>query len=115
MSDKRQSQEELLDQERVGVDDLFRDLARVEAEAVAERVRRLGTDVMLSEGAGTLVDAVAYIRVVTRAYGVPGSEAAERMEQLAEELAEQAAVWQQASDSAAISIRAANKRHHTQA
>ncbi len=115
MSDRSQSESGMLDTERITVDDLFRDLAATDAEAVAERVRRLGTDVMLSEGAGTLVDAVAYIRVVAREHGVPGSAAVEHMERLAEELAEQAAVWQQASDSAAISIRAANKRHHTQA
>jgi len=53
--------------------------------------------------------------VVAREYGVPGSEAVQHMEHLADELVEQASVWQQASDSAAISIRAANKRNHTQA
>jgi hypothetical protein len=104
-----------IEDQQVTVDDLFRDLSVSDAAAVAGRVRRLGTDVMLAEGAGTLVDAVAYIRVVAQEHGVPGSEAARRLERLADELVEQAAVWQQASDSAAISIRAANKRHQTQA
>ncbi len=99
----------------VTVDDLFRDLSVADADAVAGRVRQLATDVMLAEGAGTLVDAVAYIRVVAREHGVPGSDAVRRMERLADELVEQAAVWQQASDNAAISIRAANKRHQAQA
>lgn len=115
MSNRTRDDGEITQDRQVTVDDLFRDLSVADAEAVAGRVRQLGTDVMLSEGAGTLVDAVAYIRVVAREHGVPGSEAVRQMERLAEELIEQAAVWQQASDSAAISIRAANKRHHTQA
>ena len=115
MSDRAHSQGGVIEEEQVTLDDLFQDLSATEAEAVAGRVRKLGTDVLLSEGAGTLIDAVAYIRVVAREYGVPGSAGVQRMERLADELVEQAAVWQQASDSAAISIRAANKRHHTQA
>lgn len=115
MSERPYSDRQGLESDQVTVDDLFRDLARNDAESVAGRLSRLGTDVMLSEGAGTLVDAVAYIRVVVREHGVPGSESVARLERLAEEIAEQAAVWQQASDSAAISIRAANKRHQTQA
>jgi hypothetical protein len=115
MSDSRQSQSAVLDPTRVTVDDLFRDLAGSESGAVAERLQRMATDVMLSEGAGTLMDAAAFIRVITREHGVPGSDATRHMERLAEELTEQAAVWQQASDDAAISIRAANKRNRTQA
>jgi len=115
MSDRSSHQSGVIEDRRIGVDDLFRDLSATEAAAVASRVQQLGTDVMLAEGAGTLVDAVAYIRVVAREYGVPGSEAVQHMEHLADELVEQASVWQQASDSAAISIRAANKRNHTQA
>ncbi len=115
MSDSRHSESAVLEQDRVTVDDLFLDLAGSEAGAVAGRLQRLATDVMLSEGAGTLMDAAAFIRVINREHGVPGSDAARRMEGLADELAAQAGVWQQASDSAAISIRAANKRNRTQA
>jgi hypothetical protein len=115
MSDGVKGDGEQLKPGSVTVDDLFRDLTTVDAEAVAARLQRLGTDVMLAEGAGTLVDAVAYIRVVAREHGIPGSAAVQRMEDLAEALADQAAVWQQAADSAAISIRSTNKRRHTQA
>ncbi len=116
MSDSPHNEARVIEQERVTVDDLFHDLAASEAGAVAERLQRLATDVMLSEGAGTLMDAAAFIRVITREHGVPGSDTAQRMERLADELAEQAGVWQQASDSAAISIRAANTtRNRTQA
>ena len=96
--------------ENLTVDDLFRDLTRHDAEAVAVRVTRLATDVMLAEGAGTLVDAVAYIRLVAAEHAAPGSAAQQRLQQLATELSGLAAVWQHASDSAAISIRATRNR-----
>lgn len=99
----------------ITVDDLFRDLSASDAEAVAGRARQLATDVMLAEGAGTLVDAVAFIRVVAREHGVPGSDSVRDLERLADELIRQASVWQQAADSAAISIRAANKRDRSEA
>jgi len=115
MSETSQTQGAVIEQAQVTVETLFRDMTDCDSGAMAQRVRGLATDVMLAEGAGTLVDAVAFIRVVAREQGVPGSDGVARMQRLADELAEQAATWQQASDSAAISIRAANKRNHTEA
>jgi hypothetical protein len=115
MSETSITQGAVLDQSQVTLDDLFRDLTDRDSEGMARRLSGLATDVMLAEGAGTLVDAVAFIRVVARQQGVPGSDAVARMECLADELAEQATAWQQASDTAAIAIRAANKRNQTEA
>jgi hypothetical protein len=103
----------LTDAPNMGVDDLFEDLARQEAMDMISRAGNLPTDVMLSEGAGALVDAAAYLRVVARDHGVPGSDANHHMLALADELLHSAAVWQQAADSASISIRAATGRDRT--
>lgn len=113
MSANTEADRQLLGRESLTVEDLFRDLTAHDADAVATRATRLATDVMLAEGAGTLVDAVAYVRLVAAEHAAPGSAAQQRLQQLASELSELAAVWQHASDSAAISIR--TTRNRTQA
>jgi hypothetical protein len=103
----------LLHRNTLTVADLFADLTARDAEIVAARASTLPTDVMLGDGACTLVDAAAYLRVVAREHAAPGSEAAQRMRHLADELVAQAAELQRASDTVAISIRANDGRERT--
>jgi hypothetical protein len=109
VSDASRIEAEVLRRERVTLDDLFLDMSRFEGSAIGRWLWDMPTDVLLSEGAGALGDASAYLRFVTEQHAAPGGPEARHMLELAAELERQAAVFQHAADSAAIAMREADR------
>ena len=107
MSDMSETDTRVLDETPLTLDQLFMDLARRDEQSVIAQASSLPTDVMLTEAAGTLVDAAAYLCLVAREHVTPGGPAARHLRDLADELTAQAAICQQAADSVAIAIRGA--------